>query len=227
MRVLVAEDDKRIAAFLVKGLREEGYVVEHAPDGLTALDYLAASTEAPFDLIILDILMPGRDGLSVCRELRTRGDRTPVLMLTAKDALEDRVQGLDSGADDYLVKPFAFPELLARLRALSRRTPSMTTTNILQVGELQLDVITRRATRGARKIELSVREYQLLEHLMRHVDRPVSRTQLLQAVWSFDFSGASNVVDVYVGYLRRKVDAEGEPELIHTVRGVGYMIGLR
>jgi DNA-binding response OmpR family regulator len=227
MRVLVAEDDKRIAAFLVKGLREEGYVVEHAPDGLTALDYIAASTEAPFDLIILDILMPGRDGLSVCRELRTRGDRTPVLMLTAKDALEDRVQGLDSGADDYLVKPFAFPELLARLRALSRRTPSMTTTNILQVGELQLDVITRRATRGARKIELSVREYQLLEHLMRHVDRPVSRTQLLQAVWSFDFSGASNVVDVYVGYLRRKVDAEGEPELIHTVRGVGYMIGLR
>lgn len=227
MRVLVAEDDKRIAAFLVKGLREEGYVVEHVFDGPSALDYIAASTEAPFDLIILDILMPGRDGLSVCRELRTRGDRTPVLMLTAKDALEDRVQGLDSGADDYLVKPFAFPELLARLRALSRRTPSMTTTNILQVGELQLDVVTRRATRGTRKIELSAREYQLLEHLMRHVDRPVSRTQLLQAVWSFDFSGASNVVDVYVGYLRRKVDAEGEPELIHTVRGVGYMIGLR
>lgn len=227
MRVLVAEDDKRIAAFLVKGLREEGYVVEHALDGPSALDYIAASTEAPFDLIILDILMPGRDGLSVCRELRTRGDRTPVLMLTAKDALEDRVQGLDSGADDYLVKPFAFAELLARLRALSRRTPSMTATNILQVGELQLDVVTRRATRGTRKIELSAREYQLLEHLMRHVDRPVSRTQLLQAVWSFDFSGASNVVDVYVGYLRRKVDAEGETELIHTVRGVGYMIGLR
>lgn len=226
MRILVAEDDKRIAAFLVKGLREEGYVVEHVLDGDTALDYVSAAddSDVPFDLIILDVLMPGRDGIAVCRELRTRGVHTPVLMLTAMDALEDRIRGLDSGADDYLVKPFAFAELLARLRALARRTPVAPVTRALQVGDLSLDTVTHRASRGARSIELSAREYQLLEHLMRHVDRPVSRTQLLQAVWSFDFSGASNVVDVYVGYLRRKIDAEGEPQLIHTVRGVGYMI---
>lgn len=224
MRILVAEDDKRIAAFLVKGLREEGYTVDHVADGDSALEYIAAAQESPFDIIILDVLMPGRDGISVCRELRTRGVQTPVLMLTAKDALEDRIRGLDSGADDYLVKPFAFAELLARLRALARRTPVAPVTQVLQVADLHLDMITHRATRGARSIELSAREFQLLEHLMRHVDRPISRTQLLQAVWSFDFAGASNVVDVYVGYLRRKIDADGEPQLIHTVRGVGYMI---
>ncbi|MCX6016905.1 MAG: response regulator transcription factor [Chloroflexi bacterium] len=224
MRVLVAEDDKRIAAFLVKGLREEGYVVEHVADGDSALDFVTAAVDAPFDLIILDVLMPGRDGLTVCRELRTRGIHTPVLILTAKDALEDRIQGLDSGADDYLIKPFAFAELLARLRALARRTPVAQVTHTLQVGDLMLNTVTHRASRGLREIELSAREYQLLEHLMRHVNRPVSRTQLLQAVWSFDFAGASNVVDVYVGYLRRKIDADGEAQLIHTVRSVGYMI---
>jgi DNA-binding response OmpR family regulator len=168
--------------------------------------------------------MPGRDGISVCRELRTHGVHTPVLMLTAMDALEDRIRGLDSGADDYLVKPFAFAELLARLRALSRRTPIAQSTPKLQIADLTMDMMTRRVTRGDRQIELSTREFQLLEHLMRHVDRPVSRTQLLQAVWSFDFTGASNVVDVYVGYLRRKIDADGETPLLHTVRGVGYLI---
>jgi DNA-binding response OmpR family regulator len=224
MRILVAEDDKRIAGFLVKGLREEGYTVEHVVDGDLALEYVAAAHETPFDLIVLDVLMPGRDGVSVCRELRTRGVHTPVLMLTAMDALEDRIRGLDSGADDYLVKPFAFAELLARLRALSRRTPIAQSTSKLQIADLTMDMMTRRVTRGDREIELSTREFQLLEHLMRHVDRPVSRTQLLQAVWSFDFTGASNVVDVYVGYLRRKIDADGETPLLHTVRGVGYLI---
>ncbi len=227
MRVLLAEDDKRIAAFIVKGLREEGYVVEHVTDGEVALEYVAASVDAPFDIIILDVLMPKRDGNSVCRELRTRNVRTPVLMLTALDALEERVRGLDSGADDYLVKPFAFAELMARLRALGRRSTGMTQLTQLQVADLRLDASTRVARRGNRLIELSAREFQLLEYLMRHSERAVSRTQLLQAVWSFDYSGASNVVDVYVGYLRRKIDGAGETALVHTIRGVGYMIGAR
>ncbi len=224
MRVLVAEDDKRIAQFIMKGLREEGYVVDHAGDGNAALDFALADGGALFDLIVLDVMMPGRDGFAVCRELRTRGVRTPVLMLTAMDGLDDRVRGLDSGADDYLVKPFAFPELLARLRALSRRSPAAVLSNILQVADLSLDVTTRVAKRGERNIELSAREYALLEYMMRNAGRPMGRMQILQAVWSFDYDGASNVVDVYMGYLRRKVDLEGEPALIHTVRGVGYLL---
>lgn len=224
MRVLVAEDDKRIAQFIMKGLREEGYVVDHAGDGNAALDFALADGGALFDLIVLDVMMPGRDGFAVCRELRTRGVRTPVLMLTAMDGLDDRVRGLDSGADDYLVKPFAFPELLARLRALSRRSPAAVLSNILQVADLSLDVTTRVAKRGERNIELSAREYALLEYMMRNAGRPMGRMQILQAVWSFDYDGASNVVDVYMGYLRRKIDLEGEPALIHTVRGVGYLL---
>lgn len=224
MRVLVAEDDKRIAQFIVKGLREEGYVVDHAGDGNAALDFALTDGGSLFDLIILDVMMPERDGFSVCRELRTRGVRAPVLMLTAMDALDDRVSGLDSGADDYLVKPFAFPELLARLRALSRRSPTAVLSNALQVADLSLDLTTRVAKRGGREIELSTREFTLLEYMMRNAGRPLGRTQILQAVWSFDYDGASNVVDVYMGYLRRKVDANVEPALIHTVRGVGYML---
>jgi DNA-binding response OmpR family regulator len=224
MRVLVAEDDKRIAQFIVKGLREEGYVVDHAGDGMAAIDFALADGGARFDLIILDVMMPGRDGFAVCRELRTRGVRTPVLMLTAMDALDDRVRGLDSGADDYLVKPFAFPELLARLRALGRRAPNSVQSNVLQAADLSLDVTTRVAKRGERLIDLSTREYALLEYMMRNAGRPLGRTQILQAVWSFDYDGASNVVDVYMGYLRRKVNAESEPALIQTVRGVGYML---
>jgi DNA-binding response OmpR family regulator len=224
MRVLVAEDDKRIARFIVKGLREEGYVVDHAGDGNAALDFALTDGGSLFDLIILDVMMPERDGFAVCRELRTRGVRAPVLMLTAMDALDDRVSGLDSGADDYLVKPFAFPELLARLRALSRRSPAAVLSNALQVADLSLDLTTRVAKRGGREIELSTREFTLLEYMMRNAGRPLGRTQILQAVWSFDYDGASNVVDVYMGYLRRKVDANGEPALIHTVRGVGYML---
>jgi DNA-binding response OmpR family regulator len=208
----------------VKGLREEGYVVDHAGDGNAALDFALTDGGSLFDLIILDVMMPERDGFAVCRELRTRGVRAPVLMLTAMDALDDRVSGLDSGADDYLVKPFAFPELLARLRALSRRSPAAVLSNALQVADLSLDLTTRVAKRGGREIELSTREFTLLEYMMRNAGRPLGRTQILQAVWSFDYDGASNVVDVYMGYLRRKVDANGEPALIHTVRGVGYML---
>jgi DNA-binding response OmpR family regulator len=227
MRILVAEDDKRIAQFIIKGLREEGYVVDHAGDGNAALDFALADGGMLYDLIVLDVMMPGRDGFAVCRELRTRGVRTPVLMLTAMDALDDRVRGLDSGADDYLVKPFAFPELLARLRALSRRSPAAVLSNVLQVADLSLDVSTRVAKRGERAIELSAHEYALLEYMMRNAGRPMGRAQILQAVWSFDYDGASNVVDVYMGYLRRKIDAEGEPALVHTVRGVGYMLQLK
>jgi DNA-binding response OmpR family regulator len=227
MRILVAEDDKRIAQFIVKGLREEGYVVDHAGDGNAALDFALAEGGNLFDLIVLDVMMPGRDGFAVCRELRTRGVRAPVLMLTAMDALDDRVRGLDSGADDYLVKPFAFPELLARLRALGRRSPAAVLSNTLQVADLSLDLATRMAKRGARDIELSTREFALLEYMMRNAGRPLGRTQILQAVWSFDYDGASNVVDVYMGYLRRKVDADGEPALIQTVRGVGYMLQMK
>ena len=224
MRVLLAEDDQRIAGFISKGLGEEGHLVQIVSDGEQALELALAGFETSFDVIILDILMPKRDGLSVCRELRTRGCHTPILMLTAMDSLNDRVRGLDSGADDYLVKPFAFPELVARLRALGRRMPLAAQTTLLQVGDLVLDTTAHTAQRGDRKIDLSPREYHLLEYLMHHVGKPVSRTNILQAIWSFDYDGASNVVDVYVGYLRRKIDQEGEPALVHTVRSVGYKI---
>ena len=224
MRVLLAEDDQRIAGFISKGLHEEGYLVQSVSDGEQALEYALADPEAPFDLIILDILMPRRDGLSVCRELRSRGLHVPILLLTALDTLDDRVRGLDNGADDYLVKPFAFPELMARLRALARRMPLTMKSNTFQVSDLVLDTATHHAQRGSRRIELSPREYHLLEYLMRHSGRPLSRTTILQAIWSFDYDGASNVVDVYVGYLRRKIDHEGELTLVHTVRGVGYKI---
>ncbi|MCW1970893.1 MAG: response regulator transcription factor [Anaerolineae bacterium] len=225
MRVLLAEDDRRIASFIVKGLKEEGYVVEHVLDGETALNFALAEPDYPFDIIILDVMLPKRDGMSACRELRTRGLRGPVLMLTAMGNLDDRVRGLDSGADDYLVKPFAFPELLARLRALSRRVPTAVPTSLLQVADLTLNTQLRTANRAGRNIELSTREYQLLEYLMRQAGKPVSRTILLQAVWGYDYDGASNVVDVYVGYLRRKIDANPQATpLVHTIRSVGYKI---
>ena len=218
MRVLLAEDDRRIANFIIKGLREEGYVVEHVLDGESAIEFALAEPDYPFDIIILDVMLPKRDGMTVCRELRTRGLRGPVLMLTAMSNLDDRVRGLDSGADDYLVKPFAFPELLARLRALGRRVPTAVSTSLLQIGNLTLNTQLRTAKRADRTIELSTREYQLLEYLMRQAGKPVSRTILLQAVWGYDYDGASNVVDVYVGYLRRKIDAAPQDIPHHSQR---------
>lgn len=220
MRILVVEDEQRIAIFIKQGLEEEGYAVDVACDGEEALDWAAM---VDYDLIVLDVLLPKKNGIQTCRDLRAQGNKVPVLMLTARDAVEDRVRGLDSGADDYLVKPFAFQELLARIRALLRRSGEVKTTR-LQVGDLLLDTLTHRATRGERAIELTAREYAILEFLMRHAGQVLSRTQIAEHVWNYDFYSTSNVVDVYIRYLRRKVDEGFDVNLIETVRGVGYKI---
>lgn len=218
MRVLVIEDELKIAAFIRKGLQEEYYAVDIAQDGEAGLE-CAVSVE--YDLIILDISLPGLDGLSVCRELRRVGIETPVLMLTARDTVDDRVTGLDSGADDYLVKPFSFKELLARMRALSRRPPAVQD-NVLQLANLQVDTMSHTVKRDSRPIELSPKEFSLLEFLLRHVNRVVTRTSIAEHVWDEEFYSESNVVDVYIRNLRRKIDDEYSLKLIHTVRGLGY-----
>jgi heavy metal response regulator len=221
MRVLVVEDEAAVAKFIEQGLTEAGYSVDVASDGQEALDYASA---AQYDVIVLDIMLPQIDGLSVLRKLRDTGVNTSVLLLTARDAVEDRVQGLDTGADDYLVKPFSFPELLARIRALLRR-PALQTGTILSAGNLQMDLARREVHRAGCRIELSQREFALLEFLMRHPNQVLSRTQLMQHVWNFDFYGDTNIVDVYIGYLRRKIDRKSAYPLIQTVRGVGYRLG--
>ena len=218
MRVLVVEDEPGIAQFIRQGLSEAGYAVDVAYDGQEGLDYAFV---AAYDVLVLDILLPKLDGLRVLRALRDRGIKTPVLLLTAKDTVEDRVRGLDVGADDYLVKPFAFPELVARLRALLRRPP-LQMDPILHLGDLEMDTARREVRRGGRLIELSPREFTLLEYLMRHPRHVLTRTQLAEHVWNFDFFSDSNVVDVYIGYLRRKIDRGFDRPLLHTVRGVGY-----
>jgi heavy metal response regulator len=220
LRILVVEDEPGIARFICQGLREAGYAVDLAGDGQEGLDYALA---APYDLIILDIRLPKMDGLRLLRELRERGVRTPVLLLTALDAVDDRVRGLDSGADDYLVKPFAFPELLARVRALLRRPPLQSNT-MLRVGDLEMDLVRREVRRAGQQIDLSPREFSLLEYLMRHPNQVLTRTQIAEHIWNFDFYAESNVVDVYIGYLRRKIDRGFDRHLIHTVRGVGYRL---
>ena len=218
MRVLVVEDEPGIAQFIRQGLSEAGYAVDVAYDGQEGLDYAFV---AAYDVLVLDILLPKLDGLRVLRALRDRGIKTPVLLLTAKDTVEDRVRGLDVGADDYLVKPFAFPELVARLRALLRRPP-LQMDPILRFGDLEMDTARREVRRGGRLIELSPREFTLLEYLMRHPRHVLTRTQIAEHVWNFDFFNDSNVVDVYIGYLRRKIDRGFDRPLLHTVRGVGY-----
>jgi DNA-binding response OmpR family regulator len=220
MRVLVVEDESTIADFLVRGLTEQGYAVDHAADGQAALDILAAGS---FDAMVLDVLLPKVDGLTVCQRMRERGDRTPVLMLTARDTVDDRVRGLDAGADDYLVKPFAFAELVARIRALSRREPALTNP-VLRVGDLELDTTTRAASRGSRAIELTTKEYSLLEYMMRNPNRVLTRTMITERVWNYDTFNVANVIDVYIGHLRRKIDDGHASKLIHTVRGAGYKI---
>ncbi len=220
MRILVVEDERRIAAFIKRGLEEEHYAVDVVYDGEEALDW---ADVVDYDLIVLDVLLPKKDGIQVCRESRTQGNQVPILMLTARDAIEDRVRGLDSGADDYLVKPFAFQELLARIRALLRRQGEIKITR-LQVGDLVLDTVTHRATRAGRMIELTAREYALLEFLMHHPRQVLSRTQIAEHVWNYDFFSTSNVVDVYIRYLRRKIDEGFDVKLIKTVRGAGYKI---
>jgi two-component system response regulator MprA len=220
MRILVVDDEPQLRRALERALKLEGYEVELAADGDEAL---AAVAGAAPDAIVLDVLMPNRDGLSTCRELRDRGDRTPVLMLTARDAVKDRVDGLDAGADDYVVKPFALEELLARLRALLRRGDSGGNGE-LTYADLSLDPATREVRRGSRGVELTKTEFALLEQLIRHPRVVLTRSQLFEAVWGYDFGPRSNSLEVYVGYLRRKTEAGGEPRLIQTVRGVGYAL---
>jgi len=220
MRVLVVEDEPGIAQFIRQGLSEAGYAVDVAHDGHEGLDYAFV---AAYDVLVLDILLPKLDGLRLLRVLRDRGIKTPVLLLTAKDTVEDRVRGLDVGADDYLVKPFAFPELVARLRALLRRPP-LQMDPILRFSDLAMDTARREVRRGGRLIELSPREFTLLEYLIRHPGHVLTRTQITEHVWNFDFFSDSNVVDVYIGYLRRKIDRSFDRPLLHTVRGVGYRL---
>ncbi len=223
MRVLIVEDEERIAEFVRNGLTEHGYAVDVACDGEEALDW---ADVAAFDLIILDVMLPVHDGFDVCRTLRARGLRTPILMLTARDAVEDRVLGLDSGADDYLVKPFAFAELLARLRALTRREPQVRTP-VLQLSDLVLDSTTREVTRGGRPVDLTTKEYGLLEYLMRHPNQVLTRTMIAEHVWNYEFDNATNVIDVHIRNLRRKIDDPFPTKLIQTVRGAGYRISPR
>ena len=221
MKILVVDDDKAVRDSLQRALVLEGYEVELAPDGTTAVKSLTQS--AP-DAVILDLQLPDIDGLEVCRRLRTLGDRTPVLMLTARDAVNDRVEGLDAGADDYLVKPFELAELFARLRALLRRRAPVTDGEVLRFEDLALDLTTREAKRGDRLIELTKIEFDLLEMFLLHPRQVLTRELILDQVWGYDFDSGTNSLAVYVGYLRRKTEEDGENRLIQTVRGVGYVL---
>ena len=219
--VLVVEDDEQVRRSVERALRFEGYTVSVAGDGEEGLQALAAE---PPDVVVLDVMMPRLDGIAVCRLMRARGDRTPVLMLTARHELSDRVAGLDAGADDYLVKPFALEELLARLRALLRRTGFSEGEETLRVGDLELRPAARTVRRGNREIDLTRTEFDLLELLMVNAGIVMLRHVIYERIWGFDFETTSNSLDVYIGYLRRKTEAGGEPRLIHTVRGVGYVV---
>jgi heavy metal response regulator len=221
MRILVVEDEQAISAFIVQGLAEVGYAVDLAADAAECLHWAAI---AEYDVIVLDVMLPDQDGLTVCAELRRRGLRAPVLMVTARDAVDDRVAGLDSGADDYLIKPFAFAELLARIRALLRREPAFKGT-VLQVADLEMDTARRTVRRGDRPITLTSKEYSLLEYLMRHPHRILTRSAIAEHVWNYDFDNLTNLIDVYIFALRRKLDDTHELKLLHTVRGVGYRLG--
>jgi len=219
MRILVVEDEAKVAGFIKKGLEEEAYAVDVAEDGEAGLEMLELNV---YDGVILDLMLPKKSGIEVIKELRTKKLSVPVLMLTARDTLDDKVSGLDAGADDYLTKPFAFKELLARLRSLLRR--GRTEIMLLKVGDLTLDPATRKVKRGETEISLTAKEYSLLEYMMRNAGRPLSRTTLSEHVWDINFDRATNVVDVYINFLRNKVDKGFDRKLIHTVRGVGYMI---
>ncbi len=220
MRILVIEDEKKIASFIQRGLKEEHYAVDVAYDGEQGL-YLAEIN--PYNLIVLDIMLPGKDGIFICRELRKKAVKTPILMLTARDALEDKVSGLDSGADDYMTKPFAFEEFLARVRSLLRRGEAQAT-NVLLVADLELSQLSHKARRGDAEITLSSKEYALLEFLMLHKNEVVTRTMIAEHVWNEAFDSFTNVIDVTIKHLRDKIDISGAVPLIHTIRGSGYMI---
>jgi DNA-binding response OmpR family regulator len=220
MLILVVEDERKVASFIRQGLEEEGHTVEVAADGAAALDLLVG--EARYDLVVLDLMLPRRDGFAVLRALRERGSSTPVLILTARDSVADKVAGLDLGADDYLTKPFAFEEFLARVRALLRRGTERGLPRLL-LDDLTLDPATRVITRAGKRIELTSREYALLEYFLRNTGRVLTRPMLAQHVWGLDFDPESNIIDVYVGYLRKKIDGPGR-RLLHTVRGAGYVM---
>ena len=219
MRILVVEDEQRIADFLSRGLQGAGYTVDAAANGKTALDMVH---DADYDLIILDLMLPDMDGMQVLEKIRNRSTGPPVLILSARGAVDDRVKGLEQGADDYLTKPFAFVELLARVRALLRR--GQPTPERLQVGDLTLDCIRRRVTRAGESIELAPKEFGILEYMMRNRGRPLSRTMIVEHVWDMDYDGLTNIVDVYIRHLRGKIDDRWPVKLIQTVRGIGYMI---
>lgn len=219
-RILVIEDEARIAQFIERGLIYEGYRVTVAKNGQTGLSH---ARDNPPDLVILDWMLPGLDGLEVCKRLRAGGD-VPILMLTAKDDINDRVTGLDAGADDYLVKPFAVDELMARIRALLRRVTPTSRPELLRFADLTLDTGTHRAHRGERAIDLTAKEYELLELFMRNPRQVLTRDVIFDRVWGYDFGGESNIIEVYVRYLRQKTELEGDERLIHTVRGVGYVL---
>ena len=220
MRVLVVEDNPDMGPYLEQGLREHGFAVDLVTDGDRGLDYAAAGV---YDLLILDRMLPGRDGLNLLRHLRAAGVRTPAIFLTAKSAVTDRVEGLDSGADDYLVKPFSFAELLARIRVVLRRGPEIQP-SVLRVADLSLDPATHAVERGGQRIELSAKQFALLHYLMRHAGQVVSRTMIQEHVWNYEFDGLTNVVDVHINRLRNKVDRGFDRPLIHTLRGVGYVL---
>ncbi|HUL47264.1 MAG TPA: response regulator transcription factor [Steroidobacteraceae bacterium] len=222
MKILIVEDNERVAQFVTKGLREAGHTVEHAANGRDGL-FLAASE--PHDVIVMDRMLPGNvDGLGIIEALRQAGNRTPILILSALDAVDERIKGLRSGGDDYLTKPFAFGELLARVDALGRRSSGADTGHTLQVGDLRMDLLSRRVTRGSRAITLQPREFKLLEYLMRHANQVVTRTMLLEAVWEYNFDPQTNVVDVHISKLRQKIEHDSEPALVRTVRNAGYMM---
>jgi two-component system, OmpR family, response regulator len=222
MRALIVEDDRTIAAFLVKGLQEAGFAVDHAADGEAGVEL---ATTVPYDVAVVDLMLPRRDGLSMIQTLRERRIGTPVLILSAKHSVDDRVRGLEAGGDDYLTKPFAFAELLARVQALIRRAHAAPAPTQLVVGELTLDLLTRRAWREGRALEpLRPREFALLEYLMRNAGRVVSKTMILSHVWEYTFDPQTNIVDVLVSRLREKIDRRFDKKLLHTVRGVGYVV---
>lgn len=220
MRILVVEDEKDLNEMLSKRLKQAGYSVDSCMDGQDALDYIAVGE---YDVIVLDIMLPNISGLTILKEMRKSKNKTAVLLLTARDAIEDRVEGLDCGADDYLVKPFAFDELLARIRVLTRRSVNEAT-NIFTVADLSVDCEKRIVKRAETVINLSSKEFALLEYMIRNKGTVLSRSKIEQHIWDFDYDGGSNIIDVYIRYLRKKIDREFEPKLIHTVRGTGYVL---
>lgn len=221
MKLLLVEDDKEAGAYLKRALSEAGHTVDHVPDGRDGL--LLAASE-PYDVIVLDRMLPGLDGVALLRTIRAAGVKTPVLLLTALGGIDDRVDGLEAGGDDYLVKPFAFAELLARVNALARRPPPLEVQTVLRVADLEMDLLKRTVTRAGARIELQPREFQLLEYLLRHAGRVVTRTMLLESIWDFHFDPRTNIVETHMSRLRSKVDRGRPNELIHTVRGAGYSI---